>query len=80
MNEIQTIAQLGGTVFTVVAFLYYLSRRDDLNKKTYEEFNRTIENHLHNSNLIIKESSVTNKKLAMRLQDLTGCIKGLTKK
>ena len=37
MNEISTIANLGGTVFTVVAFLYFMSKQTSENIKAQME-------------------------------------------
>lgn len=75
INEIKEVVQLGGTVTTVILFLYYLNKKDEMNKKTYKEFNSMINNHLHTSNSIIEKNSQALSKVAVNLKVLSVIIK-----
>ena len=71
MSDITTLkelANLGGTVATVVIFLYYLSKKD-------AGFNKVIENHLSHTNKIIKDNSKAFNKVAVNLKELSIVIK-----
>ena len=68
INEITTIAQLGGTVTTVVFFLVYLSKKD-------AGIEKIIGNHLQHSGKIIKENSKALNKVAVNLKELSIVIK-----
>jgi hypothetical protein len=76
MTVLQELAQLGGTLATVVLFLFYLNKKDELNKKTYDEFNTTINNHLDHSTKVIKENNEVITKIAVALKELCIIIKG----
>ena len=75
MTNLQELAQLGGTLATVILFLLYLNKKDELNKKTYEEFNTTINNHLDHSTNVIKENNNVMTKVAVNLKELSLVIK-----
>lgn len=66
---IQNIASLA----TAGAFIYYLIRKDNDNRETYECFNKTIQNHL-------KHSRKTEADLAKSLQRLADSIESLKNK
>ena len=71
INEIKEITQLGGQVVIVLLFLYYLNKKDIINKKTYEEFNVMINNHLHVSNEVINKNSHALQQIAVNLKELS---------
>jgi len=75
MSELAEFAQLGGTAFTVVAFLFYLRKKDELDKETYSDFNSTIKNHLSHSNKVIKDNSGALKKVAVNIKELSIVVK-----
>lgn len=68
MENINGLAQLGGTVATVVLFLYYLNKKDT-------GFNKIVENHLSHSNKIIKDNSRALTKVSVNLKELSTIIK-----
>ena len=68
IEEIKEVAQLGGTVVTVVLFLYYLMKKD-------AGFNKIIDNHLTHSNEIIKDNSKALNKVAINLKEVSLTIK-----
>jgi len=80
INEAREFFQLGGTLATVILFLRYLTGKDELNKKTYEQFNQTIENHLHASDKIIEKNNNVMQKLAINMKELCIIIKKLNNK
>jgi hypothetical protein len=80
INELKEFANLGGTVFTVVAFLYYLRKKDETEQKKEEEFNKIINNHLHSSNQTIEKNTDALKSVAVNLKELTIYIKKLNGK
>jgi len=61
--NIESLAQLGGTVITVIAFLYYMNKKD-------VEFNKTIQNHLVHSNQVIDKNSDAMIKISNSLEEL----------
>jgi predicted PurR-regulated permease PerM len=63
MDNIENLAQLGGQVVIVFAFLYYLSKQN-------HEFNTTIQNHLEHSNRVIEKNSDVMTKIATTLEQL----------
>lgn len=80
MTNLQELAQLGGTLATVILFLIYLNRKDEISKKTYEEFNATINNHLDHSTKVIKENNDVLKNIAVNIKELSLSIAGIKKK
>ena len=68
INEITTIAQLGGTVTTVIFFLVYLNKKD-------VGIEKVINNHLTHSNKIIKDNSKALNKISVNLKELSIVIK-----
>ena len=68
MNDFNGLAQLSGTVATVVLFLYYLNKKDT-------GFNKMISNHLMTSNKIIKDNSKALSKVSVNLKELSLVIK-----
>lgn len=64
MENIEKLANLGGTVVTVVLFLYYLNKKD-------ESINKIIGNHLQHSNKIIKDNSKALSKVSVNLKELS---------
>jgi hypothetical protein len=73
MENLNSLAQLGGTVATVVIFLYYLAKKD-------EGFNKIIDNHLIHSNKVIKDNSKALNKVSVNLKELSLTIKNNGKK
>ena len=73
MTNLQELSQLGGTLATVVLFLYYLNKRD-------AGFDKVINNHLEHSGRIIKENSKALTKVAVNLKELSVVIKNGKKK
>jgi hypothetical protein len=73
MENLNSLAQLGGTVVTVVLFLYYLAKKD-------EGFNKIIDNHLIHSNKVIKDNSKALNKVSVNLKELSLTIKNNGKK
>lgn len=80
MTELQELSQLGGTLVTVILFLLYLNKKDEMNKKTYDQFNTTIKNHLDHSTKIIKENNDVMTKVAVALKEFSLIIKNNGKK
>ena len=68
MESLQGLSQLGGTVATVVLFLYYLNKKDTV-------FNKIVSNHLEHSSKIIKENSKALTKVAVNIKELSLVIK-----
>lgn len=64
IGEIQQIAQLGGTVVTVVIFLYFLQRLIDSNRTTNEENTEKLLEVIKDSNKVIQQ-------LAIKLQEFS---------
>ena len=64
MDNINSLTQLGGTVATVVLFLYYLNKKDD-------GFNKIVNNHLVHSNKVIKDNSKALNKVSVNLKELS---------
>jgi predicted membrane-bound dolichyl-phosphate-mannose-protein mannosyltransferase len=75
MDNIEKLAQLGGTVATVLIFIYYLIQKDKTNNKIYEEFNTTINNHLDHSTRVIERNNDIYTKMAVTLKELCLIIK-----
>ena len=80
MTALQELAQLGGTLATVVLFLFYLNKKDEMNKKTYDQFNTTINNHLDHSTKVIKENNDVMTNVAVTLKELCMVIRKNGKK
>ena len=87
LGELKEIAQLGGTVVTVVLFLFYLNKKDERSKKTYDQFNSTINsfnttmnNHMDHSTKAINENTKAMTKVAVYLKESKTTIKFLNKK
>lgn len=75
MENIEKLSNLGGTVITVVLFLYYLNRKDCMIEKKDEDINKMINNHLQHSGKIIKENSKALNKVSINLKELSMVIK-----
>ncbi len=73
MNDIEKLAQLGGTLATVVVFIYYLTRKDKETKSTFDAFNKTIQNHLEHALKVELQ-------ISKALNNLTNCINTLSSK
>jgi len=80
INELKEFTQLGGTVFTVVAFLFYLRKKDEITQKREEEFNKVITNHLHDSNQVIEKNTEALKSVAVNLKELSLLVERLNGK
>jgi len=80
MTSLTELGQLGGTLATVVAFLYYLNKKDNKDKEIYSAFNTIINNHLHDSQIVIKENSKALTKVAVNIKGLSHLIKNNKKK
>jgi len=68
MEGIEKLANLGGTVVTVVLFLYYLNKKD-------ESINKVVSNHLQHTGQIIKDNSKALNKVSINLKVLSMMIK-----
>lgn len=68
IETIKEVSQLGGTVVTVVSFLYYMLKQN-------QEFNKTIQNHLDHSNRVIDKNSDAMIQITATLQDLCTTLK-----
>jgi len=80
VNELVEFTQLGGTAFTVVAFLFYLRKKDELDKGTQDGFDEIIKNHLNHSNKVIKENSGALKKVAVNMKELSILVRRANRK
>lgn len=66
--DIEKLANLGGTVITVLLFLYYLNKKD-------ESINKVINNHLEHSGRIIDKNSEALTQVKVTLKELCMVIK-----
>jgi uncharacterized damage-inducible protein DinB len=73
MPDFENLASLGGTVVTVIVFIWYLMQKDKQMNETFNGFNRTITNHL-------AHALEVEKQITKSLTNLTGCISDLSKK
>jgi len=73
MTNLQELAQLGGTLATVVLFLFYLNKKD-------ESINKVINNHLEHSGKIIEKNSDVITKMEVTLKELCMIIRKNGKK
>lgn len=64
MENIEKLANLGGTVITVVLFLYYLNKKD-------VGIDKMISNHLQHSTKVIKDNSKALNKVSVNLKELS---------
>jgi hypothetical protein len=80
MNNLEGLAQLGGTLATVVIFIWYLMQKDKTNNKVYEEFNTTINNHLDHSTRVIERNNETYNKMSLTLKELCIIIRNSKRK
>ena len=71
----ESLASLGGTVVTVVAFIWYLTQKDKANNVIYEKFNATIANHLEHSSKVIERNNEAYTQIAVTLKELCMVIK-----
>lgn len=72
MENIEKLSNLGGTVITVVLFLYYLNKKD-------MGIDKMISNHLQHSTKIIKDNSRALNKISVNLKELSIIIKNSKK-
>ena len=72
-SNIAAIVMAGG-------FLWYLTRKDKLNKETSDGFTKVIENHLHTALNVQKETNKVSKELVRELQKNTDVIQALDKR
>lgn len=79
MENIEKLANLGGTVITVVLFLYYLNKKDIILDKKDEAMNKIIGNHLQHSGKIIKDNSKALNKVFIALERLSSVVGKNTK-
>ena len=70
---LENLAQLGGTLATVVVFVWYLIQKDKQINKTLDTFNSTIKNHL--AHALTVEVQMTKA-----LSSLTNCITAMSGK
>ncbi len=63
IENIEQLTQLGGTVVTVISFLYFMDKQNRI-------FNTTINNHLAHSNKVIDKNSSAMTKISNSLQQL----------
>lgn len=73
MPDFENLASLGGTVVTVIVFIWYLIQKDKQTNETFSGFNRTITNHL-------AHALEVEKQITKSLTNLTRCIVELSKK
>ena len=73
MSNVAAIVVTGG-------FLVYLYKKSQMDKKTFDGFNKTFSNHLKAANKVIKEDTDAKLKFVQSLQELTDCIKTLKRK
>jgi hypothetical protein len=71
VENIATIAQLGGTVFTVVAFLFYLSKYQDKQIEAQVALAVALENLTR----IVTNNSIVNTANSIKLQANTDATK-----
>ncbi len=74
INDFTALAQIGGTLATVVLFLRYLQKKDEETKNTYDAFNKMINNHLHTSDVIIKKNTTALNNVSSNLKNLSSLI------
>ena len=79
LPNFEELASLGGTVVTVVAFIWYLIQKDKANNVIYEKFNATIANHLEHSNKVIERNNEAYTQIAVTLKELCMIIKKTNK-
>lgn len=76
MNEMNlfenVLTQNLAALTMALVFIWYMIRRDKMNKETFDNFNKTIENHL-------KHAIKSENKIATTLQKLSDCIKSIKK-
>jgi len=75
IDDIENIAQLGGTVVTVSLFIWYLIKKEKSINDTYEKFNTTISNHLDHSTKVIERNNEVYNKMSVALTKLCMTIK-----
>ena len=75
MPNFEALANLGGTVVTVVVFIYYLIQKDKAGNVTYEKFNTTIANHLEHSSKVIEKNNEAYTQIAVTLKELCLALK-----
>jgi len=75
----ESLASLGGTVVTVVAFIWYLTQKDKANNVIYEKFNTTIANHLEHSSKVIERNNEAYTQIAVTLKELCMIIRKTNK-
>ena len=75
----ESLASLGGTVVTVVAFIWYLTQKDKANNVIYEKFNTTIANHLEHSSKVIERNNEAYTQIAVTLKELCVIIRKTNK-
>jgi len=81
MNGLETLFTQNVAAIPIVAsFIWYLSKKDRLDKEIHnqftqnlQDFNKTLQNHLHENNLAISNS-------AKCMQELTDLIKSNRKR
>ncbi len=79
IGDLEKLAQLGGTVFTVAVFIWYLVQKDKSNKDTYDKFNITISNHLDHSTKVIEKNTDAYTQIVVTLKELCILMKKNTK-
>ena len=69
-----------GAVTVAGGFIWYLSKKAEIDRKIQSDFNNTLKNHLKHSNKVIKDNSDVQTKTGIILQELSGYIKSLNGK
>jgi hypothetical protein len=75
MENIEQIANLGGTVVTVFVFIWYLVKKDATTNKMFEEFNTTVNNHLSHSTAVIDANNQILQKVAVTMNSLCNAVR-----
>lgn len=70
ISELEKIANLGGTVSTVLIFVWYLTKQGELQSKKDESINKIISNHLDHSTKVIENNGTIITKVEVALKEL----------
>ncbi len=70
IEGLEKLAQLGGTIVTVVIFIWYLIQRDKASNEIFNQFNTTINNHLDHSTKVIEKNGEAYLQIATTLREL----------
>jgi hypothetical protein len=84
IEGIEGLAQLGGTLATVVIFIWYLTQKDKQSKCTFDAFNLTLkeQNDLFNKTITnhLAHALKVESEMTKSLTKLSGCINSMADK